>query len=135
VHHFVGGILLESEGVYTHDVRCLDGRASGVVGQYLGEEEVSMRQTKVLAASTGTYFVCRSWGLLLPCQRRNSCSMPVSGSVRVQHCGCKMGGHYWEHDDINPVMRLLFIRAMMRLLMKNDFRKLASSNAASLQLA
>ena len=27
---------MESEGVYTHDVRCLDGRASGVVGQYLG---------------------------------------------------------------------------------------------------
>ena len=36
MYHFVGGILLESEGVCTCDVGCLEGGARAVAGQYSG---------------------------------------------------------------------------------------------------
>jgi hypothetical protein len=36
VHHFVGGILLESEGVCNRDVGYLEGGARAVAGRYLG---------------------------------------------------------------------------------------------------
>jgi len=35
VHHFVGGVLLESEGVCTRDVGCLEGGARAIAGWYL----------------------------------------------------------------------------------------------------
>lgn len=41
MHHFVGSVLLEGEGVCTRDVGCLEGGARTVAGWYLDQGEVN----------------------------------------------------------------------------------------------
>ena len=96
VYCFVGGILLEGEGVYTRDVTCLEGRAIAVAGRHLNGGGINEADESA-GILDGNVFRAEEPGVIAAMTDKE---LMFDASIRV-----RKGAALWLEDGVDTFVR------------------------------